>query len=297
MAQLPSQVMGQQTQQEESDEFTPEQLQAQLEGLEYGAPVAPVAAPQPTMSMEYTPRSARFTGAQVGEPMVGGRSSVLEKYVVNPIGAVIGATGIEDLAMGINEALAYLPDAAINTVSRGIEAAGLAPEGSIDRDILLRIFNSGDYEAQRTIIPYIMGYGVGENIGTTEGLGTYGREAGKMMAMAAPFAGMTQRAASLTPKANIISKTGEDLTSIALNPNLGNRVREVMMAPYRTSPGAAAGTELGVAGISGIGIQAEQDLFGTQTGAGGYYPWLPQDYGMWLKTYPRLLWCATLSTG
>jgi hypothetical protein len=279
MAQLPSQVMGQQTQQEESDEFTPEQLQAQLEGLEYGAPVAPVAAPQPTMSMEYTPRSARFTGAQVGEPMVGGRSSVLEKYVVNPIGAVIGATGIEDLAMGINEALAYLPDAAINTVSRGIEAAGLAPEGSIDRDILLRIFNSGDYEAQRTIIPYIMGYGVGENIGTTEGLGTYGREAGKMMAMAAPFAGMTQRAASLTPKANIISKTGEDLTSIALNPNLGNRVREVMMAPYRTSPGAAAGTELGVAGISGIGIQAEQDLFGTQTGAGGLLPLAPA--GLW----------------
>jgi hypothetical protein len=40
---------------------------------------------------------------------------VLEKYVVNPIGAVIRATGIEDVAMGINEALAYLPDAAINT--------------------------------------------------------------------------------------------------------------------------------------------------------------------------------------
>jgi hypothetical protein len=101
--------------------------------------------------------------------------------------------------MSINEALAYLPDAAINTISRGIEASGLAPEGSIDRDILLRIFNSGDYESQQTIIPYIMSYGKGENIGTTEGIGAYGREAGKMMAMAAPFAGMTQRAASLTP--------------------------------------------------------------------------------------------------
>ena len=218
MAQLPSQVMGQQTQQEESDEFTPEQLQAQLESLDYGAPVA---APQPTMSMEYTPRSARFTGANVGDPVIGARlPSVLEKYVVKPVETVIRATGIEDAAMGINEVLAYLPDAAINTISRGIEASGLAPEGSIDRDMLLRVLNSGDYEAQQTIIPYILSYGKGENIGTTEGIGAYGREAGKMMAMAAPFAGMTQRAASLTPSANIISKTGEDLTSIALNPNL-----------------------------------------------------------------------------
>ena len=277
MAQLPSQVMGQQTQQEESDEFTPEQLQAQLESLDYGAPVA---APQPTMSMEYTPRSARFTGANVGDPVIGARlPSVLEKYVVKPVETVIRATGIEDAAMGINEVLAYLPDAAINTISRGIEASGLAPEGSIDRDMLLRVLNSGDYEAQQSIIPYIMSYGVGENIGTTEGLGTYGREAGKMMGMAAPFAGMTQRAASLTPKANIISKTGEDLTSIALNPNFGNRVREVMIAPYRTSPGIATGTELGVAGISGIGMQAEQDLFGTQTGAGGLLPLAPA--GLW----------------
>ena len=277
MAQLPSQVMGQQTQQEESDEFTPEQLQAQLESLDYGAPVA---APQPTMGMEYTPRSARFTGANVGDPVIGARlPSVLEKYVVKPVETVIRATGIEDAAMGINEFLAYLPDAAINTISRGIEASGLAPEGSIDRDMLLRVFNSGDYEAQQTIIPYIMSYGKGENIGTTEGIGAYAREAGKMIAMAAPFAGMTQRAASLTPSANIISKTGEDLTSIALNPNFGNRVREVMIAPYRTSPGTATGIELGVAGISGIGTQAEQDLFGTQTGAGGLLPLAPA--GLW----------------
>jgi len=279
MAQLPSQVMGQQTQQEESDEFTPAQLQAQLESLDYGAPVAPVAAPQPTLPMEYTPRSARFTGANVGDPVIGARlPSVLEKYVVKPIETVTRATGIEDLAMGINEVLAYLPDAAINTISRGIEASGLAPEGSIDRDMLLRVLNSGDYEAQRTIIPYIMSYGVGENIGTTEGLGTYGREAGKMIGMAAPFAGVTQRAASISP--GLISQSGRNLTRIAEKPGSTLvQTQEAMLAPYRTAPGVAGATELGVAGVSGLGIQAEQDLFGTQTGVGGLLPLAP--VGLW----------------
>jgi hypothetical protein len=142
-----------------------------------------------------------------------------QKKVVAPIadsiGATLQATGIEDFAMGINKVLAYLPDAAINTVVRGMEKAGIVDEGTIDRDILTRIFNSPDYESQKIIIPYIMAYGTGEEIGTVKGMGKIGRPAGEFTGMAAPFSVIT-RAAALTPTGGIISgQTGADITAIS----------------------------------------------------------------------------------
>ena len=45
-----------------------------------------------------------------------------------------------------------------------------------------------------------------------------------------------------------------------------------MTKPFITSPGTAAGVETALSGISSVGIQAEEDLFGTKTGLGGLLP-------------------------
>jgi hypothetical protein len=255
----------------------------------------PELARQRGIMAQYTPESSRFTGAV--ETISGERyrpSEFTEKVVApiaGPIGATLQATGIEDFAMGINKVLAYLPDAAINTVVRGMEKAGIVDEGTIDRDILTRIFNSPDYESQKIIIPYIMAYGTGEEIGTVKGMGKIGRPAGEFTGMAAPFAVMT-RAAALTPTGGIISgKTGADVTAIAMArskapsifnlrlPGQGTAVRETMLGPYRLNPVTAGSMELGVSAVSGVGAGLEQEMFGTQTGAGTLLPFAPM--GLW----------------
>ena len=255
----------------------------------------PELATQRGIMAQYTPESSRFTGA--AETISGERyrpSEFTEKVVapiVDPIGATLRATGIEDFGMGINKVLAYLPDAAINTIVRGMEKAGVVDEGTIDRDILTRIFNSGDYESQKIIIPYIMAYGTGEEIGTVKGMGKIGRPAGEFTAMAAPFAAMT-RAAALTETGGLISsRTGADLTAINMArsqtpsifnlrlPGQGTAVRETMLGPYRLNPVTAGSMELGVSAVSGVGAGLEQELFGTQTGVGTLLPFAPA--GLW----------------
>lgn len=268
-----------------------------------------LAKPAPTtMSMQYTPESARFTGNVTdmsGERYKAGPITQAVGTVVEPVGQALRATGIEDALMGVASAVAFLPDAAINAISGGLEAAGIMEPGTVDRDIIERLLNAGDYESAKIIIPYVLSYGQGQEIGTTKGLGRYGRTAGEFGSMAIPFAGLTHRASQMTrmgpealeelakttgrtvddiPRANQFTdmldpRTGASLTRIAESPSTVTRVSETMLAPYRLNPQSAYAMELGFGTLSGIGYQAEEDLFGTNTGAGTLLPLAPM--GAW----------------
>lgn len=264
-----------------------------------------LAKPAPTtMSMQYTPESARFTGNVTdmsGERYEAGPITRAVGKVVEPVGAGLRAIGVEDALMGVASAVAFLPDAAINAISGGLEAAGIMEPGTVDRDVIERLLNAGDYESAKIIIPYVLSYGQGQEIGTTKGLGRYGRTAGEFGSMAIPFAGATQRAANITrmgpealeelakrtgrtvddiPRANQFTdmldpRTGVSLSRIADSPSTVTRVSETMLAPYRLNPQTAYAMELGLGAVSGIGYQAEEDIFGTNTGLGTLLPLAP----------------------
>ena len=76
----------------------------------------------------------------------------------SPVGAIF---------TGFNKALSNLTDPAINAVIKGMETAGIVEPGTVNRDVLLRIFNSGDFEQMKTIIPYVLNYGMGDYVGST----------------------------------------------------------------------------------------------------------------------------------
>ncbi len=169
-------------------------------------------------------------------------------------------TVLGPLARGFNRTLAFLPDAALNAITSGFNAA---TGSDIDKDILLRIFNSKDFESQRVLIPYILNYGVDGYVGTTDQDSAYERytgAAGEGAAIAVPFIGASSRYAQTSAKLPQIGATLKD------------KVLDVVTKPFVTSPGTAVVAETGLGGLSGVGIQAEEDLFGTQTGLGGLLP-------------------------
>tara|TARA_A100001391_G_scaffold51672_1_gene31693 strand:+ start:3679 stop:7119 length:3441 start_codon:yes stop_codon:yes gene_type:complete len=257
-----------------------------------------------TMSMQYTPESARFTGNVTdisGDTFEAGPVTQAIGTVADPIATGLRATGVEDALMGLGSVLAFLPDAAINTISRGLEAAGIVEPGTVDRDIIERLLNAGDYESAKIIVPYLLAYGQGQEIGTTKGLGRYGRTAGEFAGMAVPFAGAMQKGANLTratpealeqlakstgrtvddiPAAEryigmLDPRTGVNLTAIGQTPTTTTRVGETIMAPYRLNPQSAYAMEMGLATVSGLGYQLEEDLYGTNTGIGAMAPLAP----------------------
>ena len=191
-----------------------------------------------------------------------------QKYLPEKILAGTARTAetvLGPLARGFNRTLAFLPDAALNAITSGFNAA---TGSDIDKDILLRIFNSSDFESQRVLIPYILNYGVDGYVGPTKEDTAYERysgAAGEGLGIAVPFIGAS----------NKYAKTAEQLPKIgqyAQNTGLGTRVLDAMTKPFVKSPGTAVTAETGLSAISAMGIQAEEDLLGTQTGLGGLLP-------------------------
>ena len=178
--------------------------------------------------------------------------------IMDPIETVLDP--LRPIAKGFSSTIAALPDAAINAITSGFNAA---TGSEIDKDILLRIFASDDFESQRILIPYILSYGVDGYVGTSEQdpfYERYGRAAGQGGAIALPFAGLASAYAKTAQKLPTVAKTVKD------------KVLDVVTKPFITSPGTAVAAETGLGAVSGIGIQGEEDLFGTQTGLGGLLP-------------------------
>ena len=78
---------------------------------------------------------------------------------------------IRTTLQGINNVIVGIPDIALNALMEGLEKVGVVPENERSRDYLMRLFNSGDYETVRTIIPYVLQYGEGERVGPSGALG------------------------------------------------------------------------------------------------------------------------------
>ena len=183
------------------------------------------------------------------------------------------ATGYGDFGLftdflhGFNEIILALPDAAINAVAEIGERLGVVPEKDIvDRNYLTRIFNAGDYEKVKPLIPYVLSIGLGEkgDLSGDSTLAKFARGMGQGGAFAVPFAGLTSRAANLsaqTPK--VIPQTTYE------------SVKKAITDPYLTSPGVTTAIEGTVGALSGGGIALEKELFGTQTGIGGLLPFAP----------------------
>ena len=86
--------------------------------------------------------------------------------------------------------------------------------------------------------------------------------------MAVPFIAMQMKLAQLT------NLTGSAVYQATRGPikSISDKVAPYLdriAAPFRTAPGAATAVEVAGAGLAGVGMQAEEDIFGTNTGIGG----------------------------
>ena len=185
--------------------------------------------------------------------------NILEKGIIGTQKTLDTAFG--PFLRGFNKALLTLPDMAINAALSAYEAA---TGTKLTKDILLRIFNSGDFESQKVLIPYILNYGMKGYVGEPQDAGMYERYSGAMgegTGFAVPFIGMVGKSAQLTAQAPKV-----------LDPSLTTRVVESITKPFTKTPATAVATESGLSAVSLAGMQAEEDLFGTQTGIGGLLP-------------------------
>ena len=87
--------------------------------------------------------------------------------VLQPADEKLGLGGfqrtINQLAYGANEYILALPDMVINAF---LDAKGLATGDPVEnKNLLTRLFNSGDYETVRTIIPGVLNLGLGQKVG------------------------------------------------------------------------------------------------------------------------------------
>jgi len=196
---------------------------------------------------------------------------------IGNVNQFVADTGLGALSRGFNDIILALPDMAINAIASGLESAGIVDEGTVDRNFLNRVFNSSDYRTQRVIIPYVLNYGVDDYIGQTEAEGAvdqYLRAGGQGVGLAVPFIGASARGAQVTAAApNVINAAGQRI--LPANASTTQRIVEQMIAPYRAAPAATAALEAGMGAVSAMGVQAEQDLFGTNTGVGGLLPLAP----------------------
>lgn len=222
---------------------------------------------------EQAPISAQFEKSPARKQATGLYAALFN----SPVGAIF---------TGFNKALSNLTDPAINAVIKGMETAGIVEPGTVNRDVLLRIFNSGDFEQMKTIIPYVLSYGMGDYIGSTsddsflyklaesggEGLGyaapviaTGGALApGSAAAGSAPAIGAQQAARSQIGKANFLK---EPLKTAGA---YGNLAREQIIGQYIKAPGTAVALDASLSALSGVGAEGEKQLFGTQTGIGAF---------------------------
>ena len=175
------------------------------------------------------------------------------------------------VARGINDFVAGIGDFALNNIDNALTAAGIVNEDTIDRDFLRRVVNSNDFEAQRVIIPYLLMYGEGERVGSTDKdsiVERYGRAAGKEVAIAVPFVAMQMKLAQLTKyTAGAVNQATQGLQR-----DLATRAApyiDRVVGGFRSAPATMTALELGGAGLAGVGMEAEENIFGTNTGLGG----------------------------
>ena len=198
-----------------------------------------------------------------GRDVVSSQDSFAEKALA--ASATFANDTVGPLFKGFNRAVAFLPDAALNAITTGFN---LATGSEIDKDILLRIFNSNDFESQKVLIPYILNYGTDGYVGRSDSDSAFTRYSGAVgegLGMAVPVA----------TASTLYAKTAQALPKIgqyAQNTGLGTTVLDTITKPFVKSPVLANTLEGGLSAVSAVGVQAEEDIFGTKTGLGALLP-------------------------
>ena len=279
-----------------------------------------------TMALEVPQQSARITGNITGMSDAGPIERMVGTALEGPA-RLARATGLEGAMYGFTELLATVGDVPLNLGIAAAEKAGIVDEGVLNRDNLQRIFTAGDYETAERLAPFIF-YGKGQEVGSDANtMDRYGRAVGEFAGIgnltgqalkgysaltAGPgqlvddlgvnitrIADAERRLAAPLPATeggNVATRTISDLSNragrLAEEKIAKTRLTEQMMAPYRANPQTAMAIEMGMGGISGVGFQAEEDIFGTQSGAGALAPFalwyvMPSRYAAnsykWLK--------------
>ena len=166
--------------------------------------------PQADVTAQVELQPARLTGLGI-DPETGEKRDLREIYEEQYGGATIGGqialaanefldNSVGGINRGINDFIVGIPDAVLNQVDNALTAAGIIDKDTIDQDFLKRLFQSDDFEAQKIIIPYLLQYGAGERIGSTDKdsiIERYGRSAGENISIAVPFLAMQAKLAQL----------------------------------------------------------------------------------------------------
>ena len=175
--------------------------------------------------------------------------------------------GVEGAAKG----LLYLPDTILNVAADMIESLGgdKIMIGGIDfgvgkgengRDYLNRIINSGNYEEQKAIIPFILAAGYGAEVQPDTQVGRILKSTGEGVGLSPLFSSLQKIAVKGMDK---LPK--ESLKTIA------DKVRYTVLEPFMKDPKKASIVEAEISGVAGAGLQLEKELLGTDTGFGALF--------------------------
>ena len=186
--------------------------------------------------------------------------------VLQPADEKLGLGGfqrtINQLAYGANEYILALPDMVINAF---LDAKGLATGDPVEnKNLLTRLFNSGDYETVRTIIPGVLNLGLGQKVGPQGAIQQIARSAGEGLGIGTLFGAGTIGATS-----GLASQTGskvvKDLTSDI--PTQGVKNTSIKL-PFKKEAVEIPGTGIVSKSIVGDAIKNPGRVAGYETGFG-----------------------------
>lgn len=182
------------------------------------------------------------------------------------------ARTVNQLLYGANEYILGLPDMAINAF---LDVKGLATGDPVEnKNLLTRLFNSGDYETVRTIIPGLLTFGEGQKVGPQGALQEVARSAGEGLGIGTLFgvgtlgAGANIAARGVGPEVAVgtgtlrapADKIVKDLTSdIPTQGGVKDILSKSILGDAIKNPGRVAAIETGFGTASGAGMEIGGD--------------------------------------
>ena len=169
-----------------------------------------------------------------------------------------------------NRAMTFLPDAAINTVVRGLEAAGImdAPENPArNRDFLERTFNAANFKDKEQILGFLNVGVPGTEIPEVSTAEKAAGAAGVGTAFAVPTVGAVSRGAQ---GASFTGPAAAEITRRAMaQPGTATMVPEMVrqtVASFATRPATFATSEAAASAVAGAASEVEKEKLGFTTG-------------------------------
>jgi len=169
-----------------------------------------------------------------------------------------------------NRAVSFLPDAAINTAVRGLEAAGIvdAPkESGNNRNFLERTFNAANFKEKEQILGFLNMGVPGTEIPEVSLTEKAAGAAGVGAAFALPVIGAVSRGAQGSAFAGPLA--GEISRRVMADPNKTNIAQEMVrqsVASFANRPAAYVAAEVASSAVAGAVGEVEKEKLGFNTG-------------------------------